>query len=81
MAERYTYLGSMATSPALLNEMVHIYMAEGITLGDSRLDEGEFLEVEYYTLDQLYDMVMSGEITDSKTQIAILKAREILKNR
>lgn len=81
VAERYTYLGSMATSPALLNEMVHIYMAEGITLGDSRLDEGEFLEVEYYTLDQLYDMVMSGEITDSKTQIAILKAREILRNR
>ena len=81
VAEKYTYLGSIAPSPALLNEVIYIYMAEGLTLGESRLDEGEFLEVEYYTLDQLYEMVMSGEITDAKTQIAILKAREILKNK
>lgn len=80
-AGRYTYLGSMATSPALLDEVVHIYMAEDLTLGESHLDEGEFLEVEYHTLDELYEMVMSGEITDAKTQIAILKAKEILNNR
>ena len=81
VAEKYTYLGSIAPSPALINEVIHVFMAEGLTIGDSRLDEGEFLEVEYYTLDQLYEMVMSGEITDAKTQIAILKAREILSKR
>lgn len=80
-AEKYTYLGAIAPSPALLNEVIHIYMAEGLSIGDAHLDEGEFLEVEYYTLDKLYEMVMAGEITDAKTQIAILKAREILKNR
>ena len=56
-------------------------MAEGITLGESHLDEGEFLEVEYFTLDELHDMVMRGEITDAKTQIAILKSYEIVNNR
>lgn len=81
VANRYTYLGSLAPSPALINEVIHIFMAEDITLGESHLDSGEFLDIEYYTLDQLYDMVMSGEIVDAKTQIAILKAREILKNR
>lgn len=81
VAEKYTYLGSIAPSPALINEVIHVFMAEGLTIGDSRLDEGEFLEVEYYTLDQLYEMVMSGEITDAKTQIAILKAREIFSKR
>ena len=81
VAEKYTYLGSIAPSPALINEVIHVFMAEGLTIGDSRLDEGEFLEVEYYTLGELYDMVMSGEITDAKTQIAILKAREILSKR
>ncbi len=80
-AEKYTYLGSIAPSPALINEVIHVFMAEGICLGNAHLDEGEFLEVEYYTLDRLYEMVMAGEITDAKTQIAILKAREILKNR
>ncbi len=81
VAESYTYLGSVAPSPALINEVIHIYMAEDIRLGESHLDTGEFLDVEYYTLDKLYEMVMKGEITDAKTQIAILKAREILKNR
>ena len=79
VAEKYTYLGAIAPSPALINEVIHVYMAEGITFGERKLDEGEFLDVEYYTLDQLHAMVMSGEITDAKTQIAILKAKELLK--
>ena len=80
-ADSYTYLGSVAPSPALLNEVIYIYMAEGLHFGESHLDEGEFLKIEYYSLEKLYNMVMAGEITDAKTQIAILKAREILKNR
>lgn len=79
IAEKYTYLGAIAPSPALINEVIHIYMAEGISFGEKHLDEGEFLDVEYYTLDELYEMVMKGEITDAKTQIAILKAHELLK--
>ncbi len=78
IAEKYTYLGSIAPSPALIDEVIYVYMAEGISFGERRLDEGEFLDVEYYTLDELYQMVMSGEITDAKTQIAILKAKELL---
>ena len=81
VADKYTYLGSIAPSPALINEVIHIFMAENITLGESHLDKGEFLDVEYFSLDELFDMVMNGEITDAKTQIAILKAREMLKNR
>ena len=81
VAESYIYLGSIAPSPALLNEVIHIYLAEGLTIGESHPDDGEFLDVEYRHIDELYDMVMSGEITDAKTQIAILKTKEILKNR
>ena len=81
VAEKYTYLGSIAPSPALLNEVIHIYLAEDISIGESHPDEGEFLNVEYYSLEELYQMVMRGEITDSKTQIAILKAHKILLER
>ena len=77
IAEKYTYLGAIAPSPALINEVIHIYMAEGISFGKCDLDDGEFLDIEYYTLDELYQMVMNGEITDAKTQIAILKAHEL----
>ena len=81
VASKISFLGRIISSPALLNEVIHIYLAEGITIGESHPDEGEFLRVEYIPLDKLRDMVMSGEITDSKTQIAILKTVEILRNR
>lgn len=77
VAEKYTYLGSIAPSPALIDEVIHVFMAEGISFGESHLDDGEFLDIEYYTLDELHEMVMRGEITDAKTQIAILKAKEL----
>ena len=79
IAEKYTYLGAIAPSPALIDEVIHVYLAEELSFGEKHLDEGEFLDVEYYHLDELYKMVMNGEITDAKTQIAILKAKELIK--
>ena len=79
VAGKITSLGKIAPSPALINEIIHLFMAEDLTFGERRLDDGEFLDVELIPLETLYTMVMNGEITDSKTQIAILKAKEIFK--
>jgi ADP-ribose pyrophosphatase len=48
-------------------------LAEGLSFGESELDEGEFLEVESIPFSELYRMVMRGEVKDAKTQIAVLK--------
>ena len=45
------------------------------------LDPDEFLNVEKYSLDELTEKVMSGEIDDAKTIIAVLKARRYLEDR
>ena len=74
VANKYTYLGELDTTPALINEKIHMYLAEDITFTDRDLDEDEFLDVELVPLSELYEMVMRGEIKDGKTQIAILKA-------
>ncbi len=81
VAERLTYLGRIDTTPALINEKIHLYLAEGLTFGDRELDEDEFLDVEAAPLEELFEMVMSGEIADSKTQIAILKTRAYLERK
>ena len=81
VASKFTYLGELDTTPALMNEKIHLYMAEGITFGERKLDYDEFLDVEAVPLGKLLDMVMSGEIKDAKTQIAILKAARILEQR
>ena len=66
------------SSPAILSEIIYIYLAKGLHGGKAHLDEGEFLSVERYHISELTEMVMRGQITDGKTQIAILKTARIL---
>ena len=54
-----------------------MYMAEGLSFGETERDEDEFIEVEYVPLTTLVEMVMNGEIRESKTQVAVLKAARI----
>ena len=51
-----------------------MYMASGLEFSEQSLDEDEFLDIEKVPMDKAVQMVMNGEITDSKTQIGILKA-------
>ena len=78
VAQNYISLGVLDTTPALIDEKIHMYMATGLTYGEMHLDEDEFLSVHKIPMSQLVKMVMNGEIRDGKTQIAILKAARIL---
>lgn len=80
IAKKYTDLGNMIPSPAILGEKVHMYLAEDISFTERELDDDEFLDVERVPLQNLYDMVMNGEISDAKTQICILKLFNLKKN-
>ena len=80
VADSYTFLGELDTTPAITNEKIYTYLARGITFSERSLDEDEFIDLEFIHIDKLYEMVMSGEIKDSKTQIAVLKTKEILRN-
>lgn len=77
-AGKITFLGVIDTTPALIDEKIYLYMAEDLSYGEMHLDEDEFLSVHKMPMTELIDMVMSGEIRDAKTQIAILKAARIL---
>ena len=74
----FLYLGEINPSPAIMSEIIHIYLAKNLKPGDRHLDEDEFLEVEKVPFAQAFKMVLDGEITDAKTQIALFKAKELL---
>ena len=63
----------MIPSVAILSERIRLFLAEGLTGGDVEPDEDEFLHLERIPFDSLLSMVLSGEIKDSKTQVATLK--------
>lgn len=72
-------LGIIYPSVGYTNEKIYIYLACNTIFEEQKLDEGEFLEVEYFDFATVLDMVDSNIIKDSKTIIAVLKAKEILK--
>ncbi len=76
-----TPLGLYRATVAILDEKIDLYLAEGLTFGDTDPDEDEFLEIVRIPLSKMVEMVMSGEITDGKTQVAVLKTSEILRRR
>ncbi len=79
--QHLTYLGKYFGSPALIGETIHMYLAEGLSFGELDLDEDEFLEVERIPLSELVEGVLAGEIPDGKTQVAVLRAAEMLRRR
>ncbi len=70
---RITPIGDLATSPALLTEIIYMYLAEDLTEGETDPDEDEFIEFVKIPLEDMVDMIIRGEIQDAKTQAAVLK--------
>lgn len=63
---------SIRTTVAFCNELIDIYVANNLTKSKQNLDEGEFIDVLEYSIDELVEMVYKGIIQDSKTVSAIM---------
>lgn len=79
-AEKYDYLGCLLPTPAYDTEVIHMYLARGLTRAEQNLDEDEFLDVMKIPFGKAIEMVINGEITDAKTQLALLKTKALLEN-
>ncbi len=73
-AERVDRLTTIFTTPGFCDEQIHLFMAVGLTQGESAREKDEFLEVETLPLSRALAMVESGEIRDSKTVVGLLYA-------
>lgn len=74
-AERLTKLAEFFTSPGFSNELVHLYLAEGLTpTVAATADDEEFIEVVRVPVGEALDMVHDGRIRNAITVIAVLEA-------
>lgn len=79
IASEWISLGTIATSPGFCNEVIHLYVAKGLSKGEIHWDEDEYVEVERYTFDELLQRINDETIKDSKTLSALLLAMPYLK--
>lgn len=76
----YISLGQVYPSPGYTNEVIHLYACRIVSQGESRPDEGEFLNVEKIPLDKAVEMVLNNMVPDAKTQVAVLKTQLLLQS-
>lgn len=71
---------TIRTTVALCNERIEIFAARNLKPSKQKLDEGEYVTVKAFTLEQLKNKIYTGEIEDSKTICAILAYENRYKN-
>ena len=79
IASEWISLGTIAMSPGFCNEVIHLYIAKGLSKGEIHWDEDEYVEVERYTFDELLQRIKEEKIKDSKSLSALLLAMPYLK--
>ncbi len=71
-ASALDYQCSYYTSPGISNEIIHFFIARGLSPVKQSLQEGEHITVEALTVDECMKKIENGEIVDGKTIIGIL---------
>ncbi|WP_339879370.1 NUDIX hydrolase [uncultured Algoriphagus sp.] len=79
IAEKWTEIMKIHTSNSVTDEVGFVYLAEGLTQGETEFEETELLKIKKLPFTKVVEMVMHGEITDGISVAAILKAARILK--
>ncbi len=67
-------LGGYFVAPGYNNEYIHLFLADDLQEAPLAHDADEFLELIRVPYDHALAMIDSGELSDSKTIIALLKA-------
>ncbi|MEP6834757.1 MAG: NUDIX hydrolase [Gemmatimonas sp.] len=73
------HLLTMFTTPGFTDEKIHLFVATGLTAGESHREADEFLELKPVRLSKAVAMIESGEIQDAKTALALFLTERRLK--
>lgn len=71
-AREWAHAGVMHNAIAYSDERIEIFFARGLTLGERRLDDGEFLDLALHTEAELDQLAATGQLTDAKTLTCLL---------
>jgi len=73
-AGHWESLGNYYSSPGVFTEVIHLYLATDLAPAESAPEAGEVFQVEWWPLELAVARALSGELTDAKTIIGILRA-------
>jgi len=78
VAESFVFLATINNAISYSDEHIELYLASGLTAGEQKLDDGEFLDVFAVEPAEVLAWVKDGTITDVKTIIGAFWLEKIL---
>ena len=76
--EAFSHLTHFFTTPGFTNEVIHLFLATGLTKGETRRDFDEYIEVKRFRLSEVMRMIGAGEIVDGKSMVGLLFVDRLL---
>lgn len=73
-AEQLIPLTTMFTTPGFTDEVIHLFLATGLTHGEANREADEFVDIVIMSLSEALELIRTGEIVDAKTSLGILYA-------
>lgn len=77
-AKRWTPLGLYIPAPSLFTEIIHLYLARDLQVGNASPDADEELELQWLPLTEAIEHVLKGDWNDGKTAMALWRAQNQL---
>ena len=71
-ADKMELLYTLFTTPGFTDEQIHLFVATGLTSGESELEADEFVEVVPTQMSAALKLIKDGAINDAKTALGIL---------
>lgn len=71
-------LGQIIPACGCYTEILHLYLARDLQMGNQHLDPDEFLNVDRIPFEEMYARCVNGDIEDAKTVVAVFRAKALL---
>jgi len=71
-ARKWAKAGVMHPVIGYATEVIEVWFADELTLGERHLDDGEFLDVFAASQQELEDWMRDGQLTDAKTVVGMM---------
>ncbi len=78
-ARSWRSLGPYVSSPGVFTEIVHLFMAQGLSSVKMAHEAGELIEVHWVDLQAACRRALDGDINDGKTAVGLLRACSMLR--
>jgi ADP-ribose pyrophosphatase len=73
-ARHWESLGDFLSSPGVLTEVIHVFLARDLHPSDARPEDHEVFQVHWTPLDEALALAASGRIRDGKTLVGLFWA-------